>query len=111
MGLIKIFKKCFKEKTKLTKLFYKYDQAKEDKKKNKLEAKATYYTEQILKVTNDYILQMGNKLNHAKVDPKAHWSVSNKFLHNKKILAKKIISDFASICEPINHRSALQNES
>ena len=33
MGLIKIFKKCFKEKTKLTKLFYKYDQAKEDKKK------------------------------------------------------------------------------
>ena len=54
---------------------------------------------------------MGNKLSHAKVDPKAHWSISNKFLHNKKILAKKIISDFASICEPINHRSALQNES
>lgn len=54
---------------------------------------------------------MGNKLNHAKVDPKAHWSISNKFLHNKKILAKKFISDFASICKPINHGSALQNES
>lgn len=80
-------------------------------KKKKLKAKATYCTEQILKATNDYILQMDNKLNHAKVDPKAHWSISNKFLHNKKILAKKFISDFASICKPINHGSALQNES
>ena len=80
-------------------------------KKKKLKAKATYCTEQILKATNDYILQMGNKLNHAKVDPKAHWSISNKFLYNKKILAKKFISDFASICKPINHGSALQNES
>ena len=46
-------KKCLKKRSKLTKSIYKNDQKREDKKK-KLEAKATYCTEQIMKVKNDY---------------------------------------------------------
>ena len=45
-----------REKTKLTKFYYKNRQRKEDQEK--LEAKDAYCTEQILKAKNDYILNL-----------------------------------------------------
>ena len=54
-------KRCLKERSKLTKFFYKNGQKREDKEK--LEAKAAYFTEQIMKAKNDYIKRMTNKLN------------------------------------------------
>ena len=56
-----IIKRYLKVRTKSTKSYYKIGQRKEDQEK--LEAKATYCNEQILKVKNDYILRMTNKLN------------------------------------------------
>ena len=67
-----------KERAKLTKFYYKNGQRKEDQEK--LEAKAIYYTEQILKAKNDYTLKTTNKLNNPKIGPKTYWSVLNIFL-------------------------------
>ena len=103
-------KRCLKEKSVLTKLFYKNGQKREDKEK--LEAKAAYCTEQIMKAKNDYTQRMTNKLNDPKAAPKTYWSILNRFLYNKKIPAVypllvngKFISGFctkanlfASIC-------------
>ena len=57
-------KKCLRERSKLTKFYYKYVK-KEDQEK--LQAKAAYCTEEILKAKNDYILRLTSKFN----DPKA----------------------------------------
>ena len=122
-----------KIRSKLTKFYYKHGK-KEDQEK--LQAKAAYCTEEILKVKNDFILRMTSKLNDPKASPKTCWSILNWFLYNKKIaliplllvnefisdipllLVNKFISDicvkanlfndfFVSICMPINNRSAL----
>ena len=88
-------------------------------KKEKLQAKAAYCTEEILKAKNDYIIRMTSKLNNPKTAPKTYWSILKQFLYNKKIpqlLANnKFISDlcikanlfndfFASICTPIKNK-------
>ena len=44
-------------------------------RKTKLEAKAAYCTEKIIKAKNDYILVMTNKLNDPKAPPKTYWSI------------------------------------
>ena len=54
-----------REISKLTKFYYQNGQKNEDQEK--LQAKAAYYTEEILKAKNDYVLRMTGKLN----DPKA----------------------------------------
>ena len=59
-----------KERSKLTKFFYNNGQKREDKEK--LEAKAAYCTEQIMKTKNDYTQRMTNKLNDPKVTPKTY---------------------------------------
>ena len=51
--------------SKLTKFYYQNGQKNEDQEK--LQAKAAYYTEEILKAKNDYVRRMTGKLN----DPKA----------------------------------------
>ena len=64
-------------------IFYSKDgQRKEDQEK--LEAKAAYCTEQILKAKNSYILRMNNKFNNLSTDPK-NWSILNRFLYSKNI--------------------------
>ena len=116
-------KRCLKERSKLTKFFYNNGQKREDKEK--LEAEAVYYKEQIMKAKNDYRQRMTNKLNAPKAAPKTHWSILNRFLYNKKIPAippllrnGKFVSYFcaksnlfneffASICTPINHGSTI----
>ena len=62
-----------RERTKLTKYYYKNGQRKEDQEK--LEAKAAYCTEQILKAKNDCILSVTNKLNDPNTAPKTYWSI------------------------------------
>ena len=94
-------KRCLKERSKLTKFFYKNGQKREVKEK--LEAKAAYCTEQITNTKNDYTQRMTNKLNDPKAAPKTYWSILNRFLYNKKILAispllvnGKFVSDFCT---------------
>ena len=48
---------------------------KEDKEK--LQAKAAYCTEEILKAKNDHILRMTSKLNNPKAAPKTYWLILN----------------------------------
>ena len=62
-----------RERIKLTKYYYKNGQRKEDQEK--LEAKAAYCTEQILKAKNDCILRVTNKLNDLNTAPKTYWSI------------------------------------
>ena len=44
-------------------------------RKTRLEAKAAYCTEKIIKAKNDYIIIMTNKLNDPKAPPKTYWSI------------------------------------
>ena len=74
-------KRCLKERSKLTKLFYKNGQKSKDKEN--LEAKPAYCTEQIMKAKNDYTQRMTNNLNDPKAAPKTYWSILNRFLYNK----------------------------
>ena len=66
-------KRCLKERYKFTKFFYNNGQKREDKEK--LEAKAAYCTEQIMKAKNDYTERTTNKLNDLKAAPKTYWSI------------------------------------
>ena len=63
-------KRCLKERSKLTKFFYKSGQTREDKEK--LESKAAYCTDQIMKAKNDYTQRMTNKLDDSKAAPKTN---------------------------------------
>ena len=94
-------KRRLKERSKLTKFFYQNGQKWEDKEK--LEAKAAYSTEQIMKAKNDYMQRITNKFNDLKEASKTYWSILNKFLHNKKIPAiptllvnRKFVSGFCT---------------
>ena len=69
--------RCLKERSKLTKFFHKNDQKR--KNKEKLEVKAAYCTEQIIKAKNDYTQRMTNKLNDPKAAPKTYWPILNRF--------------------------------
>ena len=71
-----------KVRSKLAIFYSKDGQRKEDQEK--LEAKAAYCTEQILKAKNSYILRMNNKFNNLSTDPK-NWSILNRFLYSKNI--------------------------
>ena len=78
-------KRSLKERSKSTVFFVKKGQNREDKQK--IEAKAACYTEQIIKAKNNDTIIMNNKLNNPKAAPKIHLSIWNRFLYNKKILA------------------------
>ena len=74
-----------KERSKLTIFFHKNLQ--KTGHKEKLEAKAAYCTEQIMKAKNDYTLRMTNKLNDPKATSETYWSTLNRLLYSKKIPA------------------------
>ena len=78
-------KRCLKERFKLTKNFSKKGQKREDKEK--FEAKASYYMEQIMKAKNNYTIRTTNTLNDPQVAPKTYWSILNRSLYNNKIPA------------------------
>ena len=116
-------KKSLKERSKLTKMFYKNGQKSTDK--DKVLAKSAECTKNILEAKNNYILKMTKKLEDSNTDPKTYWAILNRLLYNKKIPAipplcidGKFVSDFykkanifnnffASICTPIKNASKL----
>ena len=79
------FKKSLKEKSKLTKIFYKNGQRKTDHEK--LVEKATECTNEILEAKTNYILKMSKKLEDSHTAPKAYWTILNRLTYNKKIPA------------------------
>ena len=110
-------KKSLKERSKLTKIFYKNGQRKTDREK--VLEKATECTNEILAAKKNYILRMSKKLEDSHTALKAYWTILNRLIYNKKIPAipplfvdGNFISDFcakanifsnyfASICTPI----------
>ena len=116
-------KKSLKERSKLTKMFYKNGQKSTDK--DKVLAKSAECTKNILEAKNNYILKMTKNLEDSNTAPKTYWAILNRLLYNKKIPAipplfidGKFVSDFykkanifnnffASICTPIKNASIL----
>ena len=116
-------KKSLKERSRLTKIFYKNGQRKTGCEK--VLEKATECTNQNLEAKKNYILKMSKKLEDSHTAPKAYWTILNRLIYNKKIPAipplfvdGNFISDFcakanifsnysASICTPIKNASVL----
>ena len=97
-------KKSLKQRSKLTKYFYKNGQRNSDY--IKVLQKSEECTNLISEAKKNYILKMTSKLEDSNTAPKTYWSISNRFLYNKKIPAippllvdGTFISDF---CEKAN---------
>ena len=116
-------KKSLKQRSKLTKIFYKNGQRNSDH--IKVLEKSEECTSFISEAKKNYILKMTSKLEDSNTASKTYWSILNRFLYNKKIPAippllvdGNFISDFcekanlfnnffASICTPIKNNSRL----
>ena len=116
-------KNLLKERSKLTKYFYRNGQWESDRD-NVLE-KSAECTRGILEAKRQYILKMTSKLEDAFSAPKPYWTIINHLLYNKNIPAippllvdGNFVSDFnkkanlfnnffASVCTPIKHASTL----
>ena len=110
-------KKSLKQRSNLTKCFYKNGQRNSDH--IKVLQKSEECTNLISEAKKNYILKMTSKLEDSNTAPKTFWSILNRFLYNKKIPAippllvdGTFIPDFcekanlfnnffASICTPI----------
>ena len=99
-------KKSLKQRSKLTKYFYKNGQRNSDHVK--VLQKSEECTNLISEAKKNYILKMTSKLEDSNTAPKTYWSILNRFLYNKKIPAippllvdvdGTFISDF---CEKVN---------
>ena len=116
-------KRSLKERSKLTKCYYKNGQKKSDYEK--IIERSSDFTKEILEAKNNYILKMTTKLQDPKTAAKTYWAVLIRLLYKKKIPAipplfvnGKFVSDFcekanlfnnffASICTPIKNSSLL----
>ena len=78
-------KSSLKQRSKLTKIFYKSGHRKSDH--IKVLEKSTECTKKILEATNNYKLKMTTKLEHSTTAPKTYWAILNRLLYNKKIPA------------------------
>ena len=116
-------KKSLKERSKLTKSFYKNGHRKVDH--DKILEKSEECTKQILKAKKNYTLKMTQKLADSNTSSKSYWTILNRSLYNKKLpiippllVYGKMVSDFgkkanifnnffASLCIPIDNTSCL----
>ena len=116
-------KSQLKERSYLTKTYYKYGKTKSDFEK--LIVKTNEFKKIISAAEDKYIIQMCEKRNDLITAPKTYWKIINRFLNNKKIPAippllvnGEIISNFsqkASIfnkffvpqCTPLQNSSSL----
>ena len=116
-------KKSLKQRSTLTKYFYKNGQRNSDH--IKVLQKSEECTNLISEAKKNYILKMTSKLEDSNTAPKRYWSILNRFLYNKKIPAippllvdGTFIPDFcekanpfnnffASVCTPIKNNSTL----
>ena len=78
-------KSLSKERSKLTKYFYRNGQRESDR--NKVLEKPAEYTREILEPKKQYILKMTNKLEDDFTAPKTYWTIINHLLYNNKIPA------------------------
>ena len=97
-------RKSLKQRSKLTKIFYKNGQKNSDYIKVLEESEEC--TSLISEAKKNYILKMTCKLEDSNTASKIYWSILNRFLYNKKILVMQplivdgnFISDF---CEKAN---------
>ena len=116
-------KSLSKERSKLTKYFYRNGQRESDR--NKVLEKPAEYTREILEPKKQYILKMTNKLEDYFTAPKTYWTIINHLLYNNKIPAippllvhGNFVSDFnkkanvfnncfASVCTSIKNAITL----
>ena len=116
-------KRSLKERSKLTKCYYKNGQKKSDYEK--IIERSSDFTKEILEAKNNYILKMTTKLQDPKTAARTYWAVLIRLLYKKKIPAipplfvnGKFVSDFcekanlfnnffASICTPVKNSSVL----
>ena len=75
-------KKTLKQRSKLTKMFYKNGQRNSDHIKS-LE-KSEECTSLISEAKENYILKKTSKLEDPNTASKSYWSILNRFLYNKK---------------------------
>ena len=78
-------KSLSKERSKLTKYFYRNGQSESDR--NKLLEKLVECTGEILEPKRQYILKITNKLEDDLTAPKTYWTIINHLLYNNKIPA------------------------
>ena len=115
-------KKSLKERSKLTKIFYKKGKRKTGREK--VLEKATECTNEILEAKKNYI-KMSKKLEDSHAAPKAYWTILNCLIYNKKTPAAPplfvdgnlfqivvqnktfLINKNASICTSIKNTSVL----
>ena len=80
-----IIESQIKERSYLTKTYYKYGKRKSDIEKLIVK---TNECEEIVSAAKDiYIIQICEKLNDPITAPKTYWKIINRFLNNKKIPA------------------------
>ena len=80
-----IIESQIKERSYLTKTYYKYGKRKSDIEKLIIK---TNECEEIVSAAKDkYIIQICEKLNDPITAPKTYWKIINRFLNNKKIPA------------------------
>ena len=70
-------KKSFKERCKLTKIFYKTGH-------DKVLEKSEECTKRIIEAKKNYILKMTKKLADSNTSQKTYWTILNRLLYNKK---------------------------
>ena len=93
-----------KQRSKLTKIFYKNGQRNSDY--IKVLEKSEECTSLISEAKKNYILKMTSKLEDSNTVSKKYWSILNPFLYNKKILVIPpllVYGNFISdLCEKVN---------
>ena len=77
-----IIESQIKERSYLTKTYYKYDKRKSDIEK--LIVKTNECEEIVSAAKDKYIIQICEKLNDPITAPKTYWKIINRFLNNKK---------------------------
>ena len=80
-----IIESQIKERSYLTKTYYKYGNRKSDIEK--LIVKTNECEEIVSAAKDKYIIQICEKLNDPITAPKTYWKIINRFLNNKKIPA------------------------
>ena len=79
-------KRKLRQRTKLTKHFYKNGQI--NRVYDKILEKSAECTAEILEAKRNYILNMISKLADSHTAPKNYWALLNRLLYNKKTLAR-----------------------
>ena len=101
-------KSISKERSKLTKYFYRNGQRESDR--NKVLEKPAEYTREILEPKKQYILKMTNKLEDYFTAPKTYWTIINHLLYNNKIPAIPLLLVHGNFVSDHNKKANVFNK-